>query len=85
MAVKAVAMNTLTITTGNSRVLVNGTLYTAAVKVPANTTVSLTITPADSYKVTSVKEGANTLVGYSGVYDYTVSADATITVTTAAI
>ena len=85
VAVKAVAMNTLTITTNNSRVLVNGTLYTAAVKVPANTTVSLTITPADGYKVTSVSDGSNSLVGYSGVYDYTVSADATITVTTATI
>ena len=86
VAVKAVAMNTLTITTNNSRVLVNGTLYTAAVKVPANTTVSLTITPADGYKVTKVEDSSsNTLVGYSGVYDYTVSADATITVTTATI
>ena len=85
VAVKAVAMNTLTITTNNSRVLVNGTLYTAAVKVPANTTVSLTITPADGYKVTSVSDGTHTLVGYSGVYDYTVAANANITVTTATI
>ena len=87
VAVKVQSIVEITFTVTNARVEVNGMVVPNGGKITVadGSSVSMKVTPADGMKVDSVQYGGTTLVGYSGVYDFTaVSGTTTVTITTSA-
>ena len=74
------AYNTVSFTASNATVNRTDALGNA---IKDGDTITFTIAPDPGYKVTSVTAGGDTLIADNGVYSYTVTADATITVATA--
>ena len=72
--------NTVTFTAPNATVTRADALGNA---IKDGDTITFTISPDAGYKVTGVTAGGDALIADNGVYSYTVTADATITVATA--
>lgn len=74
------AYNTVTFTAPNATVTRTDALGNA---IKDGDTITFTVTPDAGYNVTGVTAGGDTLVADNGIYSYTVTGDATITVATA--
>ena len=72
--------NTVTFTVSNAAVTRTDALGDA---IKDGDTITFTVAPDTGYTVTSVTAGGDALIADNGVYSYTVTADASITVTTA--
>jgi len=78
-------VQTVTFAGSDCRIEVNGKTYKAGdtLQVVKGAEISMNIKAADGKSITKVEADSTVLSGFGGVYDYTVNADVTITVTVA--
>ena len=78
-------VQTVTFAGSDCRIEVNGKTYKAddTLQVVKGAEISMNIKAADGKSITKVEADSTVLSGFGGVYDYTVNADVTITVTVA--
>ena len=78
-------VQTVTFAGSDCRIEVNGKTYKAGdtLQVVKDAEISMNIKAADGKNITKVEADSTVLSGFGGVYDYTVNADVTITVTVA--